>query len=122
MEGAREWRANNRQKHRDYQRQWRLDNPEYYKEYSKKYNRAKILARHGLTAETFDAMLASQDGVCAICSTDTPGGMHGQWQIDHCHRTGVVRGLLCFRCNVVLSEYLEKHWLAFETYLNERGT
>jgi hypothetical protein len=39
-------------------------------------------------------MLIEQEGRCAACSVATP-----KLQIDHCHETGRVRGLLCPRCN-----------------------
>jgi len=55
---------------------------------------------YGLTPEQYDALLAEQDGKCAICRTDDwPGkGPH----VDHEHETGKVRGLLCGKCNVAL--------------------
>ena len=40
-------------------------------------------------------MLADQDGKCAICTKPFPGRI----AIDHDHRTGRVRGLLCTSCN-----------------------
>jgi hypothetical protein len=53
----------------------------------------------GLTLDDYDRMLEEQGGGCAICG-DPPGqtALH----VDHCHETGVVRGLLCFRCNSAL--------------------
>ena len=72
--------------------------------------------RYGLTEENYRDMLASQNGVCALCSALEPGGK-GKWHIDHVH-TGVdpkhvfkqcdkehVRGLLCHRCNISLGHY-----------------
>ncbi len=43
-------------------------------------------------------MLAAQHGVCAICQTAP--AIH----VDHDHRTGQIRGLLCFRCNAALGQ------------------
>jgi hypothetical protein len=37
-------------------------------------------------------------GRCAICGTDSPRG-NGSFPVDHDHRTGRVRGLLCHPCN-----------------------
>lgn len=124
VEGARKWRAENRERHREYQREYRKRNPNHSTEWFKAnptYQRKRTLAKHGLSIEQFDAMLEEQNGCCAVCQTCEPGGAHNQWQIDHCHRTGTVRGLLCFKCNIALTEHLEQHWLQFESYLNERG-
>lgn len=59
---------------------------------------AAKLKKYDLTQEQFDAMLEAQQHACWICLikfTDTP-------HIDHCHRTNVVRGLLCGKCNQAL--------------------
>jgi hypothetical protein len=67
-----------------------------YREANPEYSRRKNLyQKYGLNIEKFDAMLAGQDGRCAICFeefTQTPC-------IDHNHDTGAVRGLLCEDCN-----------------------
>lgn len=57
--------------------------------------------RRGVDQETFDKMLTVQGGRCAICGTKTPGG-RGNFHVDHDHKTGKVRGLLCVCCNVCL--------------------
>ena len=54
---------------------------------------------YGITIADYDAMLAEQQGVCAICSTDTPGIRTKHFAVDHCHVKGTVRGLLCDKCN-----------------------
>jgi hypothetical protein len=58
------------------------------------------LRRHGLTMQQYVAMLEAQGGVCGICHGDWKGwnGQQGP-HIDHCHKTGRVRGLLCGVCN-----------------------
>ena len=56
---------------------------------------------YGLEPDQYDALVVAQDGRCAICRTDTPGG-RGTWHVDHEHGTGRVRGLLCHRCNLML--------------------
>lgn len=53
--------------------------------------------KFGITKEIYDKMFADQGGVCKIC-----GGPPGKRSlaVDHCHKTGKVRGLLCSNCNV----------------------
>jgi len=58
-----------------------------------------LLNKYGITAELRDK-LADIQGGCGICGTKKPGGRFNTWNIDHCHHTGKVRGVLCWDCNV----------------------
>ncbi|MER5470906.1 endonuclease VII domain-containing protein [Streptomyces sp. NPDC002685] len=53
---------------------------------------------YGLTEADRDAMVASQKGLCVIC-LKAPA-VH----VDHCHKTGSVRGVLCFNCNSAIGK------------------
>lgn len=60
------------------------------------------LRKFGLTYEQYEEMFRAQDGVCAIClkaETALASGKIRALAVDHDHATGVVRGLLCDRCN-----------------------
>ncbi len=61
------------------------------------------LRRYGLTEERFAAMLAEQGGRCAICMA--PPEVNTRLDIDHCHTTGAVRGLLCVGCNTAMGKF-----------------
>lgn len=52
------------------------------------------LRKFGLTLEKFQSLIESQNGLCAICEV-RPDILC----VDHCHKTGKVRGLLCHGCN-----------------------
>ena len=54
---------------------------------------------YGVTREHYMAMLARQGGVCAICGAKPSSCTHGHLVVDHDHKTGAVRGLLCDHCN-----------------------
>lgn len=61
---------------------------------------AASLRQYGLTPEDYDELLDQQEGRCAICRRKfTPSRRP---QIDHDHKTGVVRGLLCSWDNQLL--------------------
>jgi hypothetical protein len=66
--------------------------------------KAESLKQYGLTLESYDELLQEQGGVCKICLTDDPRGQSkaGRFYVDHNHRTGQVRGLLCNDCNTAI--------------------
>jgi hypothetical protein len=84
------------------------------KAYSKKYyddNREKRIVaqytillkkKYGLTLSDYKRMHEAQGGACAICRRQRPAENRRHLHVDHCHKTGKVRGLLCSRCNLLL--------------------
>jgi hypothetical protein len=84
-----------RQYARDYHsKNYRADPQKYIN----RVRRSFVKTVYGLSKNDFDALLLNQDGKCAVCKNESPGG-HGQWHIDHDHKTQRVRGLLCVNCN-----------------------
>lgn len=70
------------------------------------YNQENRLRhRYGITGVHYEAMMATQDGGCAICGAEPPPG--GALHVDHSHATGDIRGLLCITCNVLLGRLRE---------------
>lgn len=66
------------------------------------------LKKYGLTVEQYNKILVEQKGVCAICEepeTVVIAGVLTGLSVDHCHETGVVRGLLCSSCNRALAAF-----------------
>jgi hypothetical protein len=57
--------------------------------------------RYGITLDICEQILINQNGKCAICNTI----LNNKFVIDHCHTTGVVRGLLCNDCNLGLGKF-----------------
>jgi hypothetical protein len=54
---------------------------------------------------THDELLARQEGKCLICGVEFKSLSRRLWHIDHCHETGVVRGMLCQDCNTSLGKF-----------------
>jgi hypothetical protein len=68
----------------------------------RRYNMIQNLRRYGLTITEHEAMVTAQGNRCAICGDPPdPNGVRAssRLHVDHDHDTGVVRGLLCNRCN-----------------------
>jgi Autographiviridae endonuclease VII len=63
--------------------------------------RGQLKRLYGISSADYDALLAKQDGVCAICGKPSEETLC----VDHCHATGTIRGLLCRKCNTGLGCY-----------------
>lgn len=100
---AKRWRLRNlderKIKEKEKSRLRRLNNYKEDFKYMKKYLREYAMRKdYNLEPEAYEKILLQQVGKCAICKEEfskTP-------QIDHCHNTNKVRGLLCWPCNVML--------------------
>jgi hypothetical protein len=74
---------------------WRKANPEKLYLYHLKQ-------KFGLSAEKYRDMLCRQNNRCAICRKRE---VNKRLSVDHCHKTGRVRGLLCNNCNFTLGRF-----------------
>ena len=93
---SREYRERHPERVRAAQKRWRDANKDYNIERQRPYH---LMTKYGITEADYERMLKEQGGRCAICDTDTPTGKWKVFAVDHCHHTGVVRGLLCNECN-----------------------
>lgn len=66
--------------------------------------------KYGITGQDYHAMAEAQGHVCAVCGgveTYKKDNKPKRLAVDHDHRTGKVRGLLCFKCNVMIGQARE---------------
>lgn len=90
-----------------YRQEWRKDpaNRDREREWKRKSQRKwgpedrfrRVLNRYKMTVDDWHDRLIAQSGRCAACND-----AHPDLQVDHCHETGEVRGLLCPNCNSAL--------------------
>lgn len=125
-ESIKQWRLDNLERINKREKQYRMENSE-----KRKYNRQQphireknriahnkwkmnnftkyknsVLKKFGITIDTYNKILISQENKCAICGKsqdEFPRAL----SVDHNHVTGEVRGLLCVRCNTVLGNALD---------------
>ena len=76
-------------------------NRKYHQENKGKINARHRLYMHGMTQEDHNALLKKQKNRCAICRKKFRKTPH----IDHSHKTGSNRGLLCDDCNLGLGRF-----------------
>ena len=90
-----------RMRYRKYGKKWRERHP-------RANMRGVLKCRYGITLEAFDAQVAQQNGHCAICGI-IPDRV--RLSVDHDHETGMIRGLLCRRCNMALWFVEQTGWV-----------
>lgn len=108
-EAMRRWYKRHRERIRKDQnskrdpRLWALRMKKYRDDNKEKVKGHRLKAAYGINLGQFKNMLAAQDGKCAICLysfTKTP-------HVDHDHKTGKIRGLLCSQCNTGIGYFKE---------------
>ena len=79
------------------------------RERTKRARRSKhnthLKKQYGITIDDYDKILADQGNVCAICRGGTS---KRHFAVDHNHKSGQIRGLLCARCNRGLSVFMDR--------------
>lgn len=68
--------------------------------------------RHGRSIINREKLLENQDGKCRLCDKQLKFGVHKEANIDHDHKTGITRGILCSRCNTQMAAVDDELWLA----------
>jgi hypothetical protein len=88
---------------RGYSARWAKNNPEMARA---KALRSSLYVNHSLRQKEYDEILRAQGGCCGICRFDPSlapkPGANQRLHVDHCHKTGEIRGLLCNACNTAL--------------------
>ena len=72
------------------------------KKHVRKYN---LPAKYNITVEEYDKLLSKQSCKCAVCEAELVSGSEQYIKrpvVDHNHKTGEVRELLCPKCNLAL--------------------
>lgn len=81
------------------QKEWRNNNPRNVKSINLK-------RRYGITIDQYESMLEKQNSCCAICKSISPNRLDiDYFLVDHDHKTGKIRGLLCDPCNKGLANF-----------------
>lgn len=105
-----EWNRNNREHKANYLNNWHKRNPKKAQEYN-------LRRLYKLSIEELEELKRKQDFKCAICEKEK------QLCVDHDHKTGRLRGLLCKPCNLALGNLgdTETSILKVLAYLKEYG-
>jgi hypothetical protein len=67
-----------------------------------------------ITAEEYEKIFKFQNGRCAICQKKPK---KSKLAVDHCHKTGLIRGLLCWRCNNAIGKFSDDQTLLWSAFM-----
>lgn len=98
--------AKNTVKLREYSLGWKRKNWDRVLISARKTSRSRKLKALGISISDFHSTIEAQGGRCAVCQSvevSFDGGRHVH--IDHCHKTGKFRGVLCGHCNAGLGQF-----------------
>ena len=101
-------------------RQKRIAQPELHRKKDFTHN----LKRFGLSVDDFFKIYHKQNESCAICGLHNDDPKYARsLHIDHCHKTGIIRGLLCHGCNTGIGAFSEEIEVMEKaiSYLKDRG-
>lgn len=88
-----------------------------------KFREYDLKKRFGITLDDYNCMMDEQDGKCAICGAIYGDNFGNPLTVDHCHKWGHIRGLLCRNCNYGLGNFDDNVEYLHNAirYLNETG-
>ena len=95
-------------------------NKEWAKNNKQRIRDTKLKVKFGITLKEKEQLFEDQGKCCAICKA-TQNNKNRDWDVDHCHDTGAVRGVLCSNCNRGLGLFQDspEYLLNAHTYLNK---
>jgi hypothetical protein len=85
----------------------------FYRKNRDRWIDQKLQKKFGITLQQYKTILDNQSGMCIICGR-TPAENGKMLAVDHSHKTGKNRGLLCSSCNICIG-FIEKNNLNPET-------
>jgi len=88
------WIKNNPESYKKRKNAWKAKNPD-------KVKSAALKSDYGINLNDFNLLLSQQNNSCAICTTHKDN-LTKNLCVDHSHKTGKIRGLLCSKCNRAL--------------------
>jgi hypothetical protein len=104
---AMKWRDNNRERLSEEKKKWYRNNivrskagmKRWREEHPDEVKDSNLRFKYGITLDSYNRLHEEQGGGCAICGR---GGDGKKLHVDHDHISGIIRGLLCNRCNLMV--------------------
>tara|TARA_R110000796_G_scaffold48133_1_gene115589 strand:- start:248 stop:580 length:333 start_codon:yes stop_codon:yes gene_type:complete len=86
---------------REANKRWQLNNRD---KFLQSVLNSTMKRRYGIDLKEYDKLSSLQNDVCYICNNKCNTKNTKRLSIDHCHKTGKIRKLLCKKCNTALGQ------------------
>ncbi len=91
----------NKQYYLDNKQEIDAKHADYYNKYKDKIKYANLKKKYNISKEDLDTLYTRCGASCSICKLPEKENQGGKaLHVDHDHKTGKVRGLLCNNCNL----------------------
>ena len=125
---SKQWYDANREKGLAARKKYYDANRNFWRDYARRthdpvqHRAYHLKKKYAIDLKDYEELLSKQQGLCAICGTDSPGGRGKFFAVDHDHGTGRVRGLLCLKCNRGLGLFQDQSSILERAATYLRGT
>ena len=92
----------------------------FREKFKKQRKKSQLKLKYGLTIQEYENLLVVQNNKCKICSFEfNEEDSRTIPRVDHCHKTGKIRGLLCNNCNLGIGNFMDNpdHLIKASHYL-----
>lgn len=95
---------------------------EFRAKFKAQTKKSKLKLKYGLSVEDYESLIKKQKNKCKICDIEFNNkSQTDSTVVDHCHKTGIVRGLLCRMCNLGIGNFKDnpKYLILAASYLRD---
>lgn len=95
--------------------------PGFKENFHKQRKKSRLKLDYDMSVDDFELILKFQQNRCKICKMEFGSTNKKSPRVDHCHKTGTIRGLLCANCNLGLGNFKDNVNFLHEaiTYLKD---
>ncbi len=119
-EQHKKWYEKNKEKKKEYARNYTKLHREEKRKFAREYRKRKpevtlasmLKCNYNLTIDEYYKILSDQENKCKICDLFLDRSNKSKTpHLDHCHKTGKIRGILCHRCNLDIGVIEKENFL-----------
>ena len=110
-------KTKNKEYYLNHKEKLKTKHKEYYNKHKEEFKKYHLKNRYSLSISKFNNLLLAQNMKCAICKEPLDLQNPHNVNIDHDHKTGKIRGILCNKCNVAIGLLRDNPEYAYSAFI-----